>query len=391
MNAVRLLGLPLAIAAAACSEPSADPRNVAGNDAPSPAVDDPGLPTAEAPVGEDAPRKITLTGFICGDNCYLEFTAGGEPGTALCRASQCSDWADLQGLPSTLKGKRAVAWFGTGDQVDAAGNIMASDYPTITKLTISGRAAEAQTRPGGDGSSATGTQATGGGAGPLGLRTGIYTAGGDCGSIANAGLRVYDGTGLSGSATRDCRIEILSSTGQAHDVANDCADTYDGERSTQTFTVTVSGSDRFVLSDGESGTYAYCPVEELDPVMREIAQEARSARNPGNDDAAAGPTVPTRFQGLFALDKKACAEDYNYAPAFQNVAIEARRVRFFETSGPITAVNVERNKAAITLRETVGGGEFTRAIYLALNPDGTIRYRPGRSEPSRTYVRCAAD
>ncbi len=102
----------------------------------------------------------------------------------------------------------------------------------------------------------------------------------------------------------------------------------------------------------------------------------------------ARPTVPERFRGLFAMDRQACAEDYNYAPAFQNVRIEAQSVSFFETGGPVTNVQVDGEMAAITLRETVGDGEFTRAIYLAINPDGSVRYRQGKDQPSQNYVRC---
>ena len=412
VKAILLFGLLLAMAAAGCSKQSGNSSGAQSNDAlaasdtPSIAVANGQRGAATTQVGTEASRTITLIGFSCGDSCYLEFTDDGEAKTALCRTTQCSDWADRRALPPTLKGKRATARFGMGNQVDAADNVMSRDYPTVEELRILGHSAETSARSAQVGSTAAGQRATDGATGALGLITGVYTSGDDCGSIANAGLRIYDGVGLSGSATRNCRTEVLSRSGQTYKIASDCAATYNGKRSTQKFTVRVSGSRRFTLSDGESGTYNYCPVGQLDPVMRQYVSDANPpqdrdsqastnepdspARNPGDGTAAAKPTVPARFRGLFAVDRKACEQDYSYNPAFQNVTVEARSVRFFETGGPITDVNIQGDMAAITLRETVGDKEFTRAIYLALNRDGTVRYRPGRSEPSRTYVRCGA-
>lgn len=254
--------LPLVISASACSkERAAEGNQVAANRALAPPAADGKRATAEPQAGSEVLRTITLAAFSCGDSCYLEYTDGGEAKTALCRAPQCNDWADRQALPPTLKGERAVARFGTGRQLDAAGNIMTRDYPTIEELRIPGATVKAQSTP---------------------------------------------------------------------------------------------------LPEPDVGA------------------------------ATAQRTVPARFRGLFAVDRKACAEDYRYNPAFQNVTITARNVSFFETGGPVTNVAVQGDMAAITLRETVGDGEFTRAIYLALNRDGTVRYRPSTSEPSQTYVRCGA-
>lgn len=109
----------------------------------------------------------------------------------------------------------------------------------------------------------------------------------------------------------------------------------------------------------------------------------------GAEPSPASVTVPERFRGLYAADRRACEEDYSYNPAFQNVTVKAHDISFFETGGPVTDVNVQGNSIAITLRETVGDGRFIRAIYLALNDDGTVRYRPERNGAVKTYVRCA--
>ena len=118
---------------------------------------------------------------------------------------------------------------------------------------------------------------------------------------------------------------------------------------------------------------------------------ASPVATPGGPAPAVTPrmtTVPARFRGLYALDQKACAADYTYQQAFQNVTVKADSVNFFETGGPVTDVNVNGDSIAITLRETVGDNVATRAIYLALNPDGTARYRADRTAMVRKYVRC---
>ncbi|TPW27716.1 hypothetical protein [Pararhizobium mangrovi] len=99
-------------------------------------------------------------------------------------------------------------------------------------------------------------------------------------------------------------------------------------------------------------------------------------------------TVPARFRNLYALDRQACAEDYNYQTAFQNVRVRAKTVNFFETGGPVTKTEVRGNSIAITLDETVGDNTTRPTISFALNDDGTARYRAGQNEPVRAVVRC---
>ena len=117
------------------------------------------------------------------------------------------------------------------------------------------------------------------------------------------------------------------------------------------------------------------------PTASSDAALTREARPPLRE-------VPIRFRGHFAPDRKACAKDYTYAPTFENVEVFADRVSFFETGGPVTNVQVDGDAAAITLRETIGDNEVVRAIYLALDGDGTARYRPGRNEDVRDMVIC---
>ena len=133
-----------------------------------------------------------------------------------------------------------------------------------------------------------------------------------------------------------------------------------------------SGTMRVRLGDNESITYRRC--------------EVKAASADGGSRQAA--LVPERFRGLYAQDRRACERDYTYQPAFRNVTINARDVVFFETGGPVIAMNVDGDAIAITVRETVGDTVTIRAIYLRLIDKSTVRYRPGRGEPVETRVRC---
>ncbi|WP_022673361.1 hypothetical protein [Novosphingopyxis baekryungensis] len=136
------------------------------------------------------------------------------------------------------------------------------------------------------------------------------------------------------------------------------------------------GAMRVKMGDGQSVRYTRCTNTSV------------GSSDDNRAETGAIRTVPVRFQGLYALDERACAEDYNYAPAFQNVTVQSDRVSFFETGGPVTDVNVNGDNVAITLRERVGDSVSTRAIFLRLNGDGTARYRAGSDEPVESYVRC---
>ncbi|WP_343345783.1 hypothetical protein WJT74_00945 [Sphingomicrobium sp. XHP0239] len=115
--------------------------------------------------------------------------------------------------------------------------------------------------------------------------------------------------------------------------------------------------------------------------------DTTAAQAPDNTPVSA-PFVPDRFQGLFALDRRACEEDYTYQPAFQNVRVFANDVRFFENGGPVTDVDVDGPAAAVTLRDTYADGDVLRTLYLRDLGEERFRIRDGLSEQSRDYVRC---
>ncbi|MBH9537778.1 hypothetical protein [Novosphingopyxis sp. YJ-S2-01] len=109
---------------------------------------------------------------------------------------------------------------------------------------------------------------------------------------------------------------------------------------------------------------------ELPPMDHRVSSPDTPVALPSSDKNDGSPqtavTVPERFRGLYAPDRKACAGDNTYNPTFQNVEVKAHEVRFFETGGPVTHVGIDGDKAAITLQETVGDREAARAIFLAL-------------------------
>ena len=135
---------------------------------------------------------------------------------------------------------------------------------------------------------------------------------------------------------------------------------------------------------GGSRTFVRC----LSDTSR--ANTAAPQASPAGSAQPSSPAaiVPVRFRGRFAPDARACAPDFSYAPAFQTVTVREGDVSFFETGGPVTNVAVQGDNAAITLVERVGDSRTTRAIYLALEGDGRVRYRPDLSRPSRHFVRC---
>tara|TARA_B100000953_G_scaffold218041_1_gene180350 strand:- start:990 stop:1562 length:573 start_codon:yes stop_codon:yes gene_type:complete len=132
---------------------------------------------------------------------------------------------------------------------------------------------------------------------------------------------------------------------------------------------------------------------ELPPMDHRVSSPDTPVALPSSDKNDGSPqtamTVPERFRGLYALDRKACEGDHNYNPTFQNVEVKAHEVRFFETGGSVTHVRASGDRAAITLQENRGDREAALAIFLALNGDGTARYRSVQG-PVLTMIRCDA-
>lgn len=115
------------LALAACSAPSNAPSSQDAETA------------ATAPVSHDGYETVTLTGFECGDNCYVEIieTDGDAPELVLCTADICwGDWQAEGVLPAELANTTARAKFGTADQVDNSGNVMEADMRAVIDLRL---------------------------------------------------------------------------------------------------------------------------------------------------------------------------------------------------------------------------------------------------------------
>ena len=195
---------------------------------------------------------MALTGFRCGDNCYLDLVRLGEGPQAdvLCTAPVCGDWQVAGSLPEDFKDRQVAARFGTADQLDGSGTVMAAGVPAVLDLRLPEKSKEA-------------------GTGPLGLRRGVYVLeGSGCEQPANAAVRIWNGKGLSGSATRDCRTSVTSRARMRFRVSNSCVNTYDGSRTAEAQTVTVPDSDSF-RQNGQ--TFRRCPSSEVPKALRRLA------------------------------------------------------------------------------------------------------------------------
>ena len=105
----------------------------------------------------------------------------------------------------------------------------------------------------------------GGGSVP-GLRAGVYVLDGQgatCENPANAAFKVYDGIGISGRNTRDCRLnlESVSSSGERYDGFQACVDTYTDEDGTEDVSIGVAGDGYFYWTDqyDTDVPYQLCP------------------------------------------------------------------------------------------------------------------------------------
>lgn len=85
-------------------------------------------------------QRVILTGFDCGDNCYLHYRALSQPDgdlqTALCSVGACETWYADQNMEPEYRERIATITLGIGKQYDGGGNVMSDDFPAITSLKI---------------------------------------------------------------------------------------------------------------------------------------------------------------------------------------------------------------------------------------------------------------
>jgi hypothetical protein len=93
----------------------------------------------------------------------------------------------------------------------------------------------------------------------------------DCGSPPNAGLRRYDGQGLSGAHTRACRAKVLSRKGTAYEIEQSCIDAGAGPapRSTDRQTIIIANNLEFTQRGrGGAQSFRYCAASLLPPGLK---------------------------------------------------------------------------------------------------------------------------
>lgn len=202
-------------------------------------------------------KPVVLSKVTSGDNVYLELTPvreGGTPETVLCTARECAGWLG-QGLPRALGGRRVGAKFGRADRVDGSGTIMERSVRAVVGLRLPD-------------ASSVATRAAGGVVLPL--TPGVYVLEGtDCRNPANAAFRIWNGRGLSGSATKDCRATVLSRSGETYTVRNSCVNTYDGSRTPETLTVRVPDPAHLTV---KGNRFRSCSMAQVPASLRKLVR-----------------------------------------------------------------------------------------------------------------------
>ena len=99
------------------------------------------------------------------------------------------------------------------------------------------------------------------------LKPGVFVAKGqDCADPANAGIRIYDGKGIHGSATHACVAKVIKTTGKRYIFDQSCIDTSagDGPRVVARESILIQDALTFVAGEGVKATsFTYCPASEL--------------------------------------------------------------------------------------------------------------------------------
>jgi len=104
------------------------------------------------------------------------------------------------------------------------------------------------------------------------LKPGFYVQKGvDCGSTPNAAIRRYDGRGISGAHTRECRARVVSRRGSRVTVDQSCIDSGAGvaPRTIERQVIDVADALTFtVRRPGHATTFRYCPTYLLPADLR---------------------------------------------------------------------------------------------------------------------------
>lgn len=130
-------------------------------------------------------------------------------------------------------------------------------------------------------------------------------------------------------------------------------------------------------------------VQTAPPAASEDEQPAPdtgSQKNADDEMAERAPlqdSVPERFRGTYAESIAKCDE-----PSHGLFTVEAKAIKFFESTGEVRNVRADGPAAALTVYEQYAEDPGTTyAFYMRLLPDGSLRYRYDDNE-RMTWVRC---
>ncbi len=115
--------------------PSANPVAATPDTEPNKTTD---TKNANLPETDGEWKKITLNGYSCGDNCYVEYTPGTKGSaaeTALCSAKICGDWERDGALPASYKNKIVYVKFSTAKRVDGSSKVV-DNFSSISEIRM---------------------------------------------------------------------------------------------------------------------------------------------------------------------------------------------------------------------------------------------------------------
>ncbi|MCA0977399.1 hypothetical protein LCM19_03370 [Qipengyuania flava] len=147
-----------------------------------------------------------------------------------------------------------------------------------------------------------------------------------------------------------------------------------------------AGDDASVPSSEQAPPSA---VQTAPPAASDDEQPAPDPGSPKNADdemadrAPLQDSVPERFRGTYAESIAKCDE-----PSHGLFTVEAKAIKFFESTGEVRNVRAVGPAAALTVYEQYAEDPGTTyAFYMRLLPDGSLRYRYDDNE-RMTWVRC---
>ena len=147
-----------------------------------------------------------------------------------------------------------------------------------------------------------------------------------------------------------------------------------------------SQNDASAPVDEQTSTSVVPPSSTIASSDEQPAPDTGNQKNADDEMADRAPlqdSVPERFRGTYAESAAKCDE-----PSHGLFTVEAKAIRFFESTGEVRNVRADGPAAALTVFEQYAEDPGTTyAFYMRLLPDGSLRYRYDDNE-RMTWVRC---